>query len=593
MRISRPDLLRIGVGLTTALTLAAGSLAAQAREVLSSQIAVSSRDATLRLEFAEGDRLEIALRGGAVLVDGEEVGEYSSGDALEASWRALLGEVVSLDDGPLARALVDWEPPEELTGDAARLAGRLDDVLEGRISGPAAPEPDRDAGAEVSGDVGRSESVAALLRRADRLPALAEALEGLTLRDVRIRAGEDVTVEEETRLAATLVVLDGDVEIRGEVRGDVVVVDGSVRVYESGRITGNVRLVDARIFREGGTIEGTVESVPVDGELYGTDVDGLRDRIRREVRPDVDELRDRIREEVREELRSEIRRDDRGSSVFAPLRSVGRGIAGLLQNLISFAIVALIGVGVVHFFPENLEAVSEAARENPGRAAMVGMAGSFLLIPVWILGMVALAVSIVGIPVLLAWIPLFPVAACAAAGFGYLAAARLVGEWVARQGFRNLDFLRSSNAVHGVVAGLAVLLVPFAAANVVEMGGHWLGFLEGLLVAAGWVAAVTAVAIGFGAVLLTRGGRRPAWSGGPDPFDLEPDWDRETAGEQEWSDLERSSRRRPRSGADRGPGASGGGGEERPGAREAPGTEGGAGESGAERDSSPEEKTDG
>lgn len=533
MRNSRPDLLRIGVALAAAATLGAGTLRAQTRDVLSSQIAVSGQDASLSLEFEDGGSMEIAFRDGEVTVDGEPIGDYSRDDALETAWRSLLGEVVSLDDGPLARALVGWDPPPALTGRPGEIAGRIDEALEARLAARAAGQAPDEGQADRTGE--EAEPLAALLRRAGRLQALGEALEGLTLGDVRLRIGEDVVVDEETELDATLVVLDGDVEVRGEVRGDVVVVDGSLRVFEGGRVTGGVRLVDARIFREGGTIEGPVENVRVDEEEYGPDVGELRDRIRDEVRPDAEEIRERIREEVTRELRSEFRHETRGPSVFAPLRSVGRGIAGLLQNLISFAIVALIGVGLIHFLPENVDVVAETARKSPGRAAVVGLAGSFLLIPVWVLGIVALAISIVGIPALLAWVPLFPVAACLAAGFGYLAVARNLGEWIARQRFQGLDFLRASNAFHTVVAGVAALLLPFALANVVEMGGHWLGFLEGLLVAAGCVAAIAAVSIGFGAVLLTRGGRRPAWTPGTDPFDLDTGWEEDVTPDEEWS----------------------------------------------------------
>ncbi len=546
---SRPDLLRIGVALAAAATLGAGTLPAQTRDVLSSQIAVSGQDASLSLEFEDGGSLEVALRDGEVTVDGEPIGDYSRGDALETSWRSLLGDVVSLDDGPLARALVGWDPPAGLTGRPGEIAGRIDEALEARLAAPAAGQAPDEGEADQTGE--EAEPLAALLRRAGRLQALGEALEGLTLGDVRLRIGEDVVVDEDTQLDATLVVLDGDVEVRGEVRGDVVVVDGSLRVFEGGRVTGGVRLVDARIFREGGTIEGSVENVRVDEEEYGPDVGELRDRIREEVRPDVDGIRERIREEVRRELRSEIRRETRGRSVFAPLRSVGRGIAGLLQNLISFAIVALIGIGLTHFFPENVDVVAETARKSPGRAAVVGLAGSFLLVPIWILGIVALAISIVGIPALLAWVPLFPVAACLAAGFGYLAVARNLGEWIARQRFQGLDFLRASNAFHTVVAGVAALLLPFALANVVEMGGHWLGFLEGLLVAAGCVAAIAAVSIGFGAVLLTRGGRRPAWTPGTDPFDLDTRWEEDVSADEEWSET-RAPADGPSAGADEG-----------------------------------------
>ena len=112
-------------------------------------------------------------------------------------------------------------------------------------------------------------------------------------------------------------------------------------------------------------------------------------------------------------------------------------------------------MGVVAFAPRNLDTVAETARRSPGRAAMVGLAGTFLLIPVWVLGMVALAVSIVGIPVMIAWLPLFPLAAVAAAMLGYLAVARNVGEWLADSGYRYTDWIRKSNPVYTVFGGRA------------------------------------------------------------------------------------------------------------------------------------------
>jgi hypothetical protein len=139
---------------------------------------------------------------------------------------------------------------------------------------------------------------------------------------------------------------------------------------------------------------------------------------------------------------------------------------------------------------------------------MVGLAGSFLLIPVWLLGTVALAVSIVGIPVMIAWLPLFPLAAVAAGILGYLAVARNVGEWLADSGYRYTDWIRKTNPVYTVFAGLLGLALFFLAGNALSVVPFF-GWARGLLTFVGVMVGIVALQIGFGAVLITRAGRRP------------------------------------------------------------------------------------
>lgn len=523
-----PERLALLSALLLALLVGPPLLAQEVREVVSSRIGVSARDATLSLELAPDEAVEVAFRDGEVLVDGEPLGSYERGDALDSAWRSLLSEAVELEGEALSAALVEWTPPADLAEPAAAVGRRLDRALDERLteSGVAdrALRPLSDTATESAG----AAELASLLRRTERLALLAGALEGLRLENVRVRVGEDVVVESGEEVEATVIVVDGSLEIRGAVEGDVVVAGGELRVLDGGRIDGDVRLAEARISREEGEIAGSVREVeerrsPAARALE--DPSGLReleelDGLEEEIRT---RLREELRDELRSELRSEVRDRSRGGGVFAPLRSVGRGLAGLLQNLVTFAIVVVLGGLAVHFFPANLERVTAAARRTPARAGVVGLAGAFLLVPVYILGIVALAISIVGIPALVAWIPLFPVAAGLAAGLGYLAVASAVGEWIAGRRIPGLDFLRPSNAIHTLAAGVAFFLVPFAAANVVEMGGRWLGFVEGLLLAVGWTAGAVAVAVGFGAVLLTRGGRQPhpptpgAPYGGPGP----------------------------------------------------------------------------
>jgi hypothetical protein len=138
--------------------------------------------------------------------------------------------------------------------------------------------------------------------------------------------------------------------------------------------------------------------------------------------------------------------------------------------------------------------------------------------------MIALAVTIIGIPVLLAWVPLFPIAAGVALLLGYLAVARNVGEWVADQEYRGLEWIRGSNTFYTIVAGVGALLVPCIAASAIRILGF--GFLTGLLGFVGSMVTLAAASVGLGAVLLTRGGKiRPLES----YYDFEEDY---------WADMD-------------------------------------------------------
>jgi hypothetical protein len=326
---------------------------------------------------------------------------------------------------------------------------------------------------------------------------LEEALAGIDA-DVRVHVDEDVTISADEAVEGNLIIIEGDARIEGTVDGDVVVVGGSLDLVEGSTVSGSVRLVDAELLGNAGTVADGVIEVEVEG----------RD-IERELRR---ELRDEVRDEVRRELRVEMRDRDEGFSLFAPIRPVVRAIGGVLENLVAIFVLALISAAVIAFGGEKVDVIAETARRSPGRAAAVGMAATVLLIPIWVLGFIALLVSIIGIPVAVAWLPLFPLAAFAAGVVGYLAVARNTGEWLADSDYPWTHWIRKSNSLMTTVGGLVGLMVLFIAANVVSMA-PFLSVVTGLLVAVGCIITVFAVEVGLGAVILTRGGRRrEGWS---------------------------------------------------------------------------------
>ena len=464
---------------------------AQFREIVSKQIGVGPSDASLRLEFADQDALEVELRDGTVRVDGEIVGTYQTGDELEVAWRTLIGEVVSLEDGALADHLRAWSPPGNVPTGERAVARLMDDALEAALTqselsltnDPGVPAT------QFGATLGRA--VAALVGMPMRLAELGQALEDLELEDIQMHVGEDVVVDSDESVPSSIVMVDGDLEVRGEVNGDVVIVGGSLRLADGGLVTGEVRVVDGRVFRDGGEVAGDVATVSLDP---GAQVD-----------------RESLRAELRDELLDELRRPVRNE--FGAGRALGRSIGELVQSMLTLLLVGVLGGGLtVHFARDRLQVVAETARRAPVRAGMVGLAGAFLTLPAWILGMLGLIVSIVGILALPFWIVLFPIAVCIAAGVGYLAVAQGVGEWVAGQRYPRLDWVRVSNPYSTVVAGVGALMLAFVASDVIQVVG-FLRFLSALLAGFGVMVSAAALLVGFGSILLTRGGLGPEYAG--------------------------------------------------------------------------------
>lgn len=198
-----------------------------------------------------------------------------------------------------------------------------------------------------------------------------------------------------------------------------------------------------------------------------------------------------------------------GPDWLAPLRHVARGITAIFALLVTYAVLFGLGFVVVMFGGRKyIEGVADTVRLGVGRAFLVGLAGEFLLIPVFVLGIIALAISIVGIPALLIWVPLFPLAACLAVLLGFLGVAHSAGEaWAERQ-YNGSEWFTRANSYYFMAAGLTLLSALFFAANVISMAGPWLGFINNILNFLGVVVTWAAATVGLGAVLISRAGSR-------------------------------------------------------------------------------------
>lgn len=485
-----------------ALALPVGAQA-QLREIVTKTVSASSSGAMLQLEFADQSTLEISFEDGVVFVDGDAVGSYDPGDELDSAWRSILGEAVALENGALAEMLNDWTVPAALAAELADAAREIDEAIEEALS-DIDIQIDADEGSISVSISDRGSLLSALLGSLDHLTILQDALADLG-DDIRLHVEEDVVIPAGSVFEGTLVVINGTLRVEGGVDGDVVIVGGSLDLPDEGFITGEVRIADGRVVRNRGEIGGGLVDVLEDERDSETE---LRDRLRIEIR-------DQLRSDLGYELRHVTRFDD-SFSIMAPFRPVIHAVGGIVERLITVVLLGLLGAGFLTFAGENVDAIAETARKAPGRAAMVGFAGSFLFIPVWLLGAIALAISIIGIPVAIAWLPLFPLAACLAALLGYVAVARNTGEWLADSDFPWTGWIRKSNPILTLFGGLLALSLAFIAANVVSVA-PFLGMVSGLLFAVGAIITLIAMQIGLGAVILTRAGRRREYAAAYDP----------------------------------------------------------------------------
>ena len=484
--MSQPSRLgaRIAVSAGAALLLVAPATRAQERTIVSNQVEVANNAASLHLELSDGETFAITFADGVANVNGEVLGTYEPGGSADRSWRGLLADVLTLANGPLARELGQWGPDTDLGGVEMDLLRELDLVLERAVSGADGERLQARAPQ-------RLENLLEVMARSDNIQGLGEALDDVDLESLSIWLQEDHTIPAETTVTGDVLVAGGHLDVRGRVRGDVIVLDGDLTLSAAGLIEGDVSLIESELDHRGGTIEGRVVDVV------------------RELRREESQIRDRIREELQRELRGG--RSSRGQEwgVFA---RVGRAAGDILESALTFLIVVVLTLLLTRFWGERLGVVTRAVGHQPGRSAVVGLAGGFVALPIYICGTLILAISLVGIPVLLAWVPFFPVVVAIGGFMGYVGVSHHVGSWVLERDFPWLDRVDRDHNTHVRLVGVAAMFAPFVIASAVRVL-PLLGWFGGLVAALGTIASVAATITGLGAVIMTRGGSRPAgWS---------------------------------------------------------------------------------
>jgi len=193
--------------------------------------------------------------------------------------------------------------------------------------------------------------------------------------------------------------------------------------------------------------------------------------------------------------------------VFGNMRDVVRNaflwrVGGLVATLLRVALLILLALVVVAFGPGVVTRIADHTAVDPLRAGLIGFFAELLFFPLMVITIIVLAVSIIGIP-LLVLVPFGIVLALVVLLVGFTGVAYQIGRTLhARFGWTERGAYASVALGVLVIAALTVL-----ARSAALVGGGMLGFP---LAALGYLVEYAAWTIGFGAAIMVwlRGRRR-------------------------------------------------------------------------------------
>ena len=281
-----------------------------------------------------------------------------------------------------------------------------------------------------------------------------------------IRFGDEVTVGRNERVEGDVVVFGDSADIDGEVTGDVTVFGDELRLGPDAIVRGDVNAIGGNLDREDGAqVEGDVNEV---GRGRGT-----------------------------------MRGNMNVPGMF--FDSMWSRLWGVGATVLRLTVLVLVGLIIVAFGRNAVERIGGRIAATPVRAGLIGLAAEVLFLPVTVLTVVVLAVSIVGIP-LLVLVPFAILLVMLVGLVGFIALAHHVG------GRLSAKFGWSAPSPYASVA-IGVLAVGTLTV-IGRLGGLAGGFFLGApLTGIGYLAEYVAWTVGFGAALLYWYEMQPGWVG--------------------------------------------------------------------------------
>jgi hypothetical protein len=299
-------------------------------------------------------------------------------------------------------------------------------------------------------------------------------------RDALVRVGGSVTVAQNEIVTDDVAVIGGSANIDGQVQGDVAVIGGSLTLGPHAEIDKDVTVVGGQLSKDpNAIIKGKVAEIGVGGVPFGGGVFG------------------------------------RGARYGWPRDSGVGPVVRFGGTIVRIALLMLLSGLVLLVARPHVERIAERAAAEPVKSWLVGFLAEILFVPMLVLTVVVLAISIIGIPLLIL-VPLAIVAAMVVSLVGFTAVAYHMGGLL--QG--HFEPLRARPYAATFLA-IAVIVSPVLLARFVGLTGQ-LGIFAGILLAIGALAEYIAWTAGLGAVALARFSRPSPLPPGPAPASADP-----------------------------------------------------------------------
>jgi hypothetical protein len=272
-----------------------------------------------------------------------------------------------------------------------------------------------------------------------------------------------VTVNRDERIEGQAVAVLGSARIDGEVGDQVVAVLGNVDLGPESIVHGDIVSVGGRVRRApGAQVRGGVTEVALGGAVSGLEVHG----------PWTDG--------------------------WGPWPFFG-GAFGAVPRLVlsTFRVVLLLLFASLAFFlaRTTVERSAQRVSDEPLKSTVVGVVAQLLLLPLLVLTAFILAISLIGIPLLLL-LPFAVLFLLLMALAGFTGTAYAVGQWAQRRFSLGFD-----GAWIALAAGVVLIVLPVLLGRLLGLAGWAAGPFAFLLVAIGFAIEYLAWASGFGAVL--------------------------------------------------------------------------------------------
>lgn len=266
--------------------------------------------------------------------------------------------------------------------------------------------------------------------------------------------GRPVRIGRDERVQGDVVAIGGSADVNGEITGELTVIGGPANLGPEAVVRGDVTVVGGPLSRAAGSrVFGKVDEVGVNG--------------------------------------GRLRHGWRLANLFGSFWS---RVGSLVGTVLRIALVILVGLVVVALGHDQVERIAARSAASPVRAGLVGFLAEILFLPVLIVTVVVLAVSIIGIPLLLL-VPFAVLLAAIVMLVGFVGLADQVGRRLTRR-FGWAERGPYASVALGVVAIAGLTLV----ARLAALAG---GFLVGApLAALGYFVEYVAWTIGLGAIIL-------------------------------------------------------------------------------------------